>query len=289
VNEPASLSLGLGAAGWIEEEAFDAARRRLPPPPDAERDAAVRSRIVELMRLGIGVVDDMVEAWGPGLWGRLAPELPIEVRMWVPAATPAAEVERLRRACPPGGRVALAGVKVFLDGTLGARTAALSEPYADAPTSGELRSSSAELRDVALTWASRGVPVAVHAIGDRAVGIALDALEHLPRPAWGMHRIEHAQVVAPGDVARFARAGISVSLQPGHYEDDRPFLASRLGTRDALVHPLASFVRAGATVLLGSDWPVSSWDPETILAAASDAARGAEALPRDEAVSLLSA
>ena len=89
--------------------------------------------------------------------------------------------------------------------------------------------------------------------------------------------------------ARFARAGVAASVQPGHFHDDRPFLSARLGGREALVHPLASLVAAGATVLFGSDWPVSSWDPETILAAACDPARGAETLGRDRAVSLLSA
>ena len=290
VNATAAAALDLPSAGWIEEEAFDAARRRLPPPADAERDAAVRSRVAELTRLRIGVVDDMVEAWGPELWGRLTAELPVEVRMWVPASTPAGDVERLGRDLPVSGPLTLAGVKVFLDGTLGARTAALSETYADAPeTSGRLRVSPAELRDVVATWASRGVAVAIHAIGDRAVGVALDALEGVPRPARGMHRIEHAQVVAPADVLRFARAGIAASVQPGHFEDDRPFLSARLGTRESLVHPLASFVAAGATVLIGSDWPVSSWEPQAILRAACDPARGGEAIDRDTAVSLLSA
>ncbi|HJQ98197.1 MAG TPA: amidohydrolase family protein, partial [Candidatus Polarisedimenticolaceae bacterium] len=187
VNAKAAAALDLPAAGWVEEDAFDAARRRLPPASDAERDAAVLSRVAELQRLGVGAVDDMVEAWGPELWARLAAELPIEVRMWVPAASSATDVERWRREHPLG----LAGVKVFLDGTLGARTAALSTPYADAPeTSGALRLSASELDDVVRTWASRGVPVAIHAIGDRAVGLALDAFEKAPRPAWGMHRIE---------------------------------------------------------------------------------------------------
>ena len=290
VNANAAAALDLPAAAWIEEDAFDAARRRLPAPADAERDAAVLSRVAELQRLGFGAVDDMVEAWGPELWGRLSAGLPIEVRMWVPAASSPADVDRWRREHPPGARVTLAGVKVFLDGTLGARTAALNEAYADAPeASGTLRLSPGELRDGVMAWASRGVPVAIHAIGDRAVGVALDALEEAPRPAWGMHRIEHAQVVAPADVARFARARIAASLQPGHFQDDRPFLRARLGAREVLVHPLGSFVAAGATVLFGSDWPVSSWDPEMILSAACDPARRAEALDRDRAVSLLSA
>jgi predicted amidohydrolase YtcJ len=274
--------------GWIEEEAFEGARRRLPPPSDAERDAAVRARVFELTRLGIGVVDDMVEAWGPELWARLAPEILLEVRLWVPASSAEAEVERLRRELR--GRVSLGGVKVFLDGTLGARTAALTAPYADAPgTSGRLRLTEAELDDAVRSWASRGVPVAIHAIGDRAVGAAVGALERAPRPSSGAHRIEHAQAASRDVPGRCARAGIAVSLQPGHFVDDRSWLDARLGGRDVLVHPLASFLAAGAAVLFGSDWPVSSWEPEAILRAACDPARGAEAIDRGTAVSLLSA
>jgi predicted amidohydrolase YtcJ len=290
-NAAARRALELPAAGLVEEAAFDAARRRLPAPADQEREAAIRTRVDELVGHDVAVVDDMVEPWGPELWGRLAADLPIEVGLWVPADTPEAEVAHLRREMAPGGRVALRGVKVFLDGTLHARTAALRAPYTDAPgVRGSLRLEAGALAELVGAWAGRGVPVAIHAIGDRAVGAALDALEGAPRPAWGRHRIEHAQVVAPGDPARCARAGIAVSLQPGHHADDASWLRSRLGARaEAIVHPLASFLAAGADVLFGSDWPVSSWDPAYVLAAATDPARGREAIPREEAIRLLSA
>ena len=68
-------------------------------------------------------------------------------------------------------------------------------------------------------------------------------------------------------------------MQPGHWLDDRDWLAGRLGARPEVVaHPLASLARAGATLAFGSDWPVSSWDPRVILAAATDPERGDEAL-----------
>lgn len=284
----------LDAPAFVEEAVFDAVRRRLPPPTDAERDEAVGARVEELRRLGIGAVDDMVEAWGPSLWARVSDRrLPIEVGMWVPASSAAEEVEELRRAFPAGrrGRVALRGVKIFLDGTLGARTAALSAPYADARgTAGRLRMSARELDDVVLSWSARGVPVAIHAIGDRAVSMSLDALERAERPAWGAHRIEHAQVVDRRDLARFARAGAVASLQPAHARVDAAWIGARLGTREGVVvHGLASFLAAGVPVLLGSDWPVAPWDPQGTIAACCDPRRGSEAIDRSEADRLLSA
>jgi predicted amidohydrolase YtcJ len=278
----AALDLDPGVA-VVTEAAFDAARGRLPVRSTGERMAALRPRLSELRRLGIGAVDDMVEAWAPEVYARLrdAGELPVSVGMWLPEHLAESEAEAIRRAFPcDDPHVATRGIKIFLDGTLGARTAALSTPYSDDPeTAGELRLPANEIPGRVARWASRGWPVALHAIGDRAVTLALDALELAPAPIAGAHRIEHAQVVLRSDVPRFARAAVVASVQPGHWRDDRNWLAARLGARpDVLAHPLASFARAGATVVFGSDWPVSSWDPAEILAAATDPGRGDEAL-----------
>jgi predicted amidohydrolase YtcJ len=141
------------------------------------------------------------------------------------------------------------------------------------------------LRERVAGWAFRGWPVAIHAIGDRAVTLALDALSRAPRPRFGAHRIEHAQIVQRSDVSRFAAAGVVASVQPGHWRDDRPFLASRLGERaEVVVHPLRSLARAGATLRFGSDWPVSDWAPASILDAATDPERADEAMDASEAV-----
>ena len=284
VNPAGRAALGLDpGVAVVTEAAFDAARERLPARSIAERMAALRPRLAELDRLDIGAVDDMVEAWAPEVYARLRDggELPVAIGMWLPDDLAESEAETIRRAFPRDDpHVATRGIKLFLDGTLGARTAALSTPYADDPgSSGELRVAVGEIPERVARWASRGWLVALHAIGDRAVTLALDALERARRPSVGAHRIEHAQVVRRSDLPRFARAGVVASVQPGHWGDDRRFLAARLGARpEVLAHPLASFTRAGATMVFGSDWPVSSWDPREILASATDPDRGEEAL-----------
>jgi hypothetical protein len=225
----------------------------------------------------------MVEAWAPEIYAclRERDELPLSIGMWLPEETAESEAERLRRAFPQSDRrLAVRGVKIFLDGTLQARTAALSRPYADEPgNSGSLRIPEREIPERVERWAANGWPVALHAIGDRAVTLALGALERAKRPPVGRHRIEHAQVVRRSDLPRFAAAGIVASVQPGHWHDDREWLTARLGDRAEIVaHPLASFARSGAEMVFGSDWPVSDWDPASILAAATDPERGDEAL-----------
>jgi len=283
INAKARSALGLKPdAAVVAEAAFDAARARLPQLSSGERIDALRPRLAELAASGVAAVDDMVERWGPEVYSVLAErrELPVAIGMWLPEDTPESEAEAVRRAFPTGDKtLATLGIKIFLDGALNARTAALSTPYADDPgNAGTLRIDPREIPERVARWAARGWPVALHAIGDRAVSLALAALERAPRTASGAHRIEHAQVVLRSDLPRFARAGILASVQPRHWRDDLPFLNARLGDRpDVLVHPLRSFGRLGVDVVFGSDWPVSSWDPQEVLAAAIDPARGEEA------------
>jgi len=268
--------------GLVAEDAYDSLRARLPALSPGERATALRARAEELAALGVVAVDDMVDRGAPGIYAALRDrrELPVSAGMWLPGEIDDAEARALLRAFPPDDPlVAVRGIKIFLDGTLRSRTAALFAPYADAPeTDGRLRGEPSRLAARVEAWGRDGWPVALHAIGDRAVALALDILEDLPRPRWGAHRIEHAQVVRREDLPRFSAAGIVASLQPGHWSDDRPWIASRLGARpDVIAHPLASLARAGAPIVVGSDWPVSSWDPARILAAACDPARGEEA------------
>ena len=289
LNAEARRALGLSTeTPLVAEAAFDAARRQLPERSSSERVEALRPRVAELFGSGVAAVDDMVEPWAPEVYAVLRDrgELPVAIGMWLPETLTELDAEAIRRAFPEGDAgIATRGIKIFLDGSLFSRTAALSRPYADDPACvGALRIPERDVDDRVLRWASKGWPVAIHAIGDLAVSIALDAIERAPRPRHGAHRIEHAQVVLRADLPRFSRLGVAASLQPGHWRDDRAWLSARLGARPEVVaHPLRSLARSGATILFGSDWPVSDWSPETVLAAATDPERGDEALDAAEA------
>jgi predicted amidohydrolase YtcJ len=131
-----------------------------------------------------------------------------------------------------------------------------------------------------------GIEPAVHAIGDRANAIALDAFE-----AVGCHgRIEHAQFLRTADLPRFAALGVAASVQPDHAMDDRDVAERYWAGRTDRAFPLRSLLDAGATVLLGSDAPVSPLDPWVTLAAAVGRARdGREPWHPEQEVSAMEA
>jgi len=171
---------------------------------------------------------------------------------------PAVEDEGLR----------VAGLKVFLDGALGSRTAWMLEPYDDDPENTGLRTMDpGDLEDLVRRAAALGLPTFVHAIGDAAVRAALDALAKVP----GLpHRVEHAQCVHPDDAPRFRALGVAASMQPGHMATDIPAADRAWGRRGARSFPLRSLLDAGAEVLLGSDAPVEPADPLRWVHAASE-------------------
>ena len=120
-------------------------------------------------------------------------------------------------------------LKLFADGSLGSRSAALLEPYLDADTNpptggptGMVVTDAAELAELVAAAAEAGIVGQVHAIGDGAVRMALDVFADLPRGAWSavMRRIEHAQLVDPADQPRFGALGVAASVQPVHLRSD---------------------------------------------------------------------
>jgi hypothetical protein len=163
--------------------------------------------------------------------------------------------------------------KIFSDGALGSRTAAMHKPYAGSHERGMLTCSPESLLD-AMRKASRGnFRLAVHAIGDRAVSMVLDGYENLYRDApngGGVpDRIEHAQHLSPSDLPRFAALGIAAAMQPFHMEDDIPIVGSVLAGHESLPFPCGSLFRHGALLAFGSDAPIASMDVRLGLRAAA--------------------
>ncbi|AQP49048.1 hypothetical protein BW730_17645 [Tessaracoccus aquimaris] len=162
------------------------------------------------------------------------------------------------------GLATMGPLKVISDGSLSTRTAWCCEPYVDSESSGAPNLSSKHLRNLLSRAAGAGLEVAVHAIGDRANTVALDAFE-----ATGAHgSIEHAQLLRVEDVARFAALGVTASIQPAHLLDDRDLTEAIWGERGGRSFLARSLLDAGTRLALGSDAPVSPPDPWLAMAAA---------------------
>jgi predicted amidohydrolase YtcJ len=162
--------------------------------------------------------------------------------------------------------IRVGGIKLFADGSMGSGTAAFFAPYTDDPsTSGLLIQPPDALRKAIFDADAAGFQVVVHAIGDRANAIVLDAIGALERergPRDRRPRIEHAQVVRAADKPRFAALGVIASIQPSHCIDDMRWAEKRIGRdRSVIAYNFESFVDAGARIAFGTDWYVEPLNP----------------------------
>lgn len=165
----------------------------------------------------------------------------------------------------PGGLLTVGPLKLFLDGSLNTRTAYCHHPYPDTEYQGELLLPPGDLLPLMHKATSNGIALALHAIGDHANTIALNAFATL-----GVRgRIEHAQLLTPADIPRFAELGVTAGIQPAHAPDDRDAADRHWPDRTAQAFAYASLLAAGTTLELGSDAPVSALDPWEAIASAT--------------------
>ena len=188
--------------------------------------------------------------------------------------------------------VRFAGGKIFVDGTLGSRTAWMLARFADGhpehPAGMALRSIEQIAHDIE-TCVGLGLQLACHAIGDGAVRAVLDAVERVRPPRWTV-RIEHAELIHPDDVPRFAELGVIASVQPCHLLVDIEALGRAIPDRLDRVLPLRSLIDAGLepgrSLVFGSDAPIVRPDPEDSIRAAVHRSRGdSVAIAPEQAVS----
>lgn len=163
-------------------------------------------------------------------------------------------------------RLTIRGIKMSIDGAMGSRGAALLEPYEDDPDNvGLLRLSEDEIYETILRGVKAGFQVTTHAIGDRANRVVLDAMERALAETGAQNtrlRIEHAQVLHPDDVPRFAELGIIPSMQPTHCTTDMNWIATRLGEeRTQYAYAWRSLLDSGVRIAGGSDAPVEPVQP----------------------------
>jgi predicted amidohydrolase YtcJ len=256
-------------SGVLKENAEELVTVRVPDPAPAERRNGIEMVLEELARNGVTSVQDFSEWEDFRVFGDLKQEKKLTVRIteWLPFDLSLDELQNRRAqggATDPWLRTG--ALKGFLDGALGTRTAALLAPYSDDPsTSGILRVDPEKLKAMAIERDRLGFQIAFHAIGDRANRLALDTFESLIRinpPRDRRNRIEHAQVVAPQDIARFGELHVIASMQPSHETNDMRWAEQRLGPeRSKGAYAWNSLQTAGATLAFGTDYDVEPINP----------------------------
>ncbi len=291
--DPAS---GLPTGELVEQAAFKV-WEAAPAPTAAERARHVRDSLTALAALGYHEVHDLLsQDWlGPVLAAMERDgTLPVrEVHLYPPIARVGTIASS--RSEWESGRVRLAGGKLFADGTLNSRTALMLEPYREPVDGLPCGQAMVEPRqiDAAVTLCeSLGLHLAVHAIGDGAVRMVLDAIERTSRAGAGRHgssrhRVEHCELIDDADVPRFAALGVVCSVQPCHLLADVEVLRRQLPHRLHRVLPLRELIQTGCgpfgedpLLWFGSDVPVVRPDPQDSVQAAVNRRR-AGAPPAD--------
>ncbi len=262
------------ATGLLVDAAMGLVERQVPPEDAAELAAQLDTAERELLSLGITTAHDAgVSATADQLLRQRAAAGQLKMRIYGMArGSDEAFMARLRASGPlldeGDGHYTLRAIKLFADGALGSRGAALLAPYSDAPqTSGLLFRSDAELQALMRAAARAGFQVNVHAIGDAANRQVLAAYEALAkemgtRGTQLRHRVEHAQVVALADIPRFAKDQVIASIQPTHATSDMNMAEDRVGAlRIQGAYAWQRLLKSGARLACGSDFPVEEPSP----------------------------
>jgi predicted amidohydrolase YtcJ len=272
--------------GVFQERANELADRAVPGASEADCDTAVVRAQDEAFRKGVTGVESLEQASSYAAFQRARDRGDLRVRMvmgiphrsltWsIPTTgTPPqmrdqgrfdfdSAIERGMRTGDGDEWLKLGHVKFFADGALGSQTAALEEPYEGTEDRGILTFDPMELRADVARAAAADLAVAIHAIGDRAVRIALDAIA--PTRVTAPHlrqRLEHVQLVREEDLGRFGALGVIASMQPIHCTSDRDLADRHWGPRRTpRAYPWRTLLARGAVLAFGSDAPVEPIDP----------------------------
>ena len=262
--------------GMFLDAAQDLIQRHIPGTTAAEAERAIILGVNRDISLGWTQVQDPGGSYADvAIDERLYREGKIKLRIYKALSAPGQEAEKLFHDGPIvgsyGNRLTVRTLKLYADGSLGSRSAALLQPYSDKPdTSGFLTIKEETLQPLLREALRKGIQIETHAIGDRGNRFILDqyeqAMNAVPKAEWKIKeprwRVEHSQIVNPADIPRFKKLGVIPSMQPSHAIGDLHFAPSRLGIdRLAGAYAWQSFIKSGSIVPGGSDAPVERGEP----------------------------
>jgi predicted amidohydrolase YtcJ len=259
-------------SGVFVDAAMDLIEKVIPPPSAQESEQALDAALAAMARVGLtGVGDAGIDAGTFALYQRYADANKLTARIYAMIGGTDADFDVLSKDGPISGRggefLDLSAVKLYADGALGSRGAALLAPYADDPrNSGLLFHEPDALTAMIAKALGKGYQVCIHAIGDRANREVLDsfaaAYREVPAGAARRNRVEHAQVVAVDDIPRFKTLKLIASMQPTHATSDMNMAQDRIGAeRLKGAYAWRTFLDQGTVIAGGSDFPVESPNP----------------------------
>ncbi len=252
--------------GILRESAQGLVEKVIPPPSSDDRRRADELAIADALSHGVTSVQDFSDWQDFLVFEQLEKEGKLHLRIgeWLPFKDPLPELLKMRAHHDRSDPMLHTGMlKGFMDGSLGSRTASLKAPYADDPANTGLpQYMQAQLNKMALERAKAGFQLGFHAIGDKAASMALNAYAQPGISRTARNRIEHAQVVDPADIPRFAKLGVIASMQPSHLLTDMNWAEDRLGPkRAAYSYAWKAFLDAGVPLAFGTDYPVEPITP----------------------------
>ena len=257
--------------GVLIDNAKDFVDRKVPGPTTAETRTALKDAIAVMHRWGLtGMHDAGASRELIDLYEQMAQSQELNLRLYVMIGDDSAALKHYMQIGPRSalynGQLWVRAIKLYADGAMGSRGAALLEPYSDDPNNtGLLLSAPAHIRDVAERALKSGFQVNTHAIGDRGNRVVLDAYEQaLKTVPTADHRlrVEHAQILHYDDIPRFAQLGVIPSMQASHQTSDMYWIGKRLGpTRVLGAYPWRSLINSGVVIPNGSDFPVEQVNP----------------------------
>ena len=258
--------------GVLVDAAQSLVERVVPNPTPAELEAGILAADRELSRVGLTMVHDAGASTATiAAYQRLVAAHRLNTRLYVMVSNSSDTTREWFARGPlvdPSQRLNVRAVKMFADGALGSRGAALLADYSDEPGNRGLLVTAPEALEATTKAAVQaGFQPCTHAIGDRANRQMLDIYERVEAEVPGMRalrpRIEHAQILASPDVPRFAALGVIASMQPTHCTSDMPWAPARLGAARVAeeAYVWQKLLKSGARFAAGSDFPVERPDP----------------------------
>ena len=257
--------------GVFVDNASDVLEAKVPAPTAAEYKSALKEAIAVMHSWGLtGMHDAGATRTAIDTYEELAKAKELNLRLYVMIGDDKTALDHYFAKGPQSamydGQLWVRAVKLYADGAMGSRGAALLEPYSDDPNnSGLLKSTQEHIREVAERGLKAGFQINSHAIGDRGNRVVLDAYEQALKTVPSVDhrfRVEHAQILHYDDIPRFAQLGVIPSMQASHQTSDMYWIGKRLGpTRLYGAYAWQSLLQTGVVIPNGSDFPVEQVNP----------------------------